>query len=343
MRARLHPALSAPTDLSLLLLAAVAGLCLGPIEVGLGQLGSILWALLGDAPLSELGLESKVVLFLRTPRVLLGALSGAGLAVAGALLQGLFRNPLADPSLVGVSSGAALFASLAIVGLPALAHGPLGGLGLSLSAFTGALLATFFLLRLSRREGQIEISTLLLGGVALNALAIAGTGLASYLASEEQLRSLSVWSFGSLGGATWTSASVALPLLIVGLGLAFGLARPLDALLLGEAEAGHLGVPVERVKRRAVLAVTLLVGVSVAHSGIIGFVGLLVPHLVRLRTGPGHRRLLPASALLGGALLLGADLVARLALPPAELPLGILTALLGAPCFLWLLERRGAR
>jgi iron complex transport system permease protein len=210
---------------------------------------------------------------------------------------------------------------------------------LPLAAFAGGLAATWLVYRLATRDGRTAVATLLLAGVALGAVAGAGTGLLLFLADDAQLRSVTFWSLGSLGGATWTALAGVAPLLLLALLVALALARPLNALLLGEAEAFHLGVRVERAKRMAVGVAALGVGAAVAVSGVIGFVGLVVPHLGRLALGPDHRRLLPASALLGAALLLLADLAARTVAAPAELPIGILTALVGAPFFLWLLLR----
>ena len=260
-------------------------------------------------------------------------------------MQGLFRNPLADPGLIGVSSGAALGAAFAIVG-----GALLGGLPealepylLSLCAFGGGLGVTALVYRLAHRSGQAEVSTMLLAGIALTALAGALIGLFTYLADDATLRMLTFWNLGSLGSASYGRLW---PLLLVTGIVALWLptrANALNALLLGESEARHLGFEVERLKRELVLCTALGVGAAVAAAGMIGFIGLVVPHLVRLLAGPDHRVVLPASALAGASLLLLADLVARLALQPAELPIGIVTALLGAPFFLYLLLRRRAR
>ncbi|HRI49292.1 MAG TPA: iron ABC transporter permease [Pseudomonadota bacterium] len=276
------------------------------------------------------------ILMLRLPRVVLGLAVGAGLGLAGAVLQGLFRNPLVDPGLVGVASGSALAASAAMV---------LGGSAwntppvLTAASFLGGLAAAASVQGLSRAGGRTIILSLLLAGVAINAITGALLGLLSYLATDSQLRNLAFWSLGSLGGATWPRALWALSLTALGGVSLLRLARPLNLLLLGEAEAEHLGVPVEAVKLRALLLCVLLVASSVALCGVIGFVGLVVPHLVRLLGGPNHRVVLPGSAILGAGLLLWADLLSRLAVAPAELPIGIVTASLGGPFFLGLLLR----
>lgn len=291
--------------------------------------------------------EALVLFQIRLPRTLLGLLAGAALAMSGALMQGLFRNPLADPSLVGVSSGAALAAAAAIVVGDRLiaAFWPAGTVLpfaiLPVAAFLGGLVTTTILYVIATREGRTSVTTMLLAGVALGALAGALTGLLVYIADDRQLRDLTFWSLGSLGGASWTRVAAIAPAVLLVLFSAPALARGLNALLLGEAEAYHVGVAVQRLKRLAILLTALAVGVAVAACGAIGFVGLVVPHVIRLACGPDHRILLPASALLGGALLVGADILARLVVAPSELPIGILTAAVGAPFFLWLLLRQG--
>lgn len=286
--------------------------------------------------------ETLVLKRIRLPRLLLGVLAGAGLGLAGALMQGLFRNPLADPGLIGVSSGAALAAGITIVlgGLwfPALPRA-LGSWTLVLMAFAGGMAVTALIVALARSQGGTRVALLLLAGVAVNALAMAGMGYLAFVSTDEQLRNVQMWMLGSLGGARWSA--VAVVALAVALALAMGLrlARALNALALGEAQATLLGAPVERAKRQAVACAALAVGAVTATTGIIGFIGLIAPHWVRLVAGPDHRVVLPGSALLGAALVLAADAVARTAVQPAELPLGVLTACLGAPLFLAMLLR----
>ncbi len=332
--------------LSMVLLAIVmASIGIGAVAIAPGDTLRIIAHALG-ADVAVDARQASVVLAIRLPRTLLGLLIGAGLATSGVLMQGLFRNPLADPGLIGISSGAALAAVAVIVlgatWLRGLSH-LFGIFTLPLAAFGGGLLTTTLVYRLSRRSGRTLVATLLLAGIALNALAGAGTGLLTFLATDEQLRSITFWSLGSLGGATWRAVAAAAPCVLLALVLAPRLAQPLNLLLLGEAEARHLGVNVERLKRTVVTLVALAVGAAVAVAGIIGFIGLVVPHLLRLALGPDHRGLLPGAALLGAALLLAADLVARTMVAPAELPIGIVTALLGAPFFLWLLLRDRAQ
>ena len=320
----------------LLLLVVVLALGIGAVAITPGQTLAILGAQVGVALPWEFSAQQQAVLLtIRAPRIVLGVLIGAGLAASGAALQGLFRNPLADPGLIGVSSGAALAAvAMIVLGLPALAtiSGDL--------AIYALPVATLLVGWLSHHDGRAQVATVLLAGIAINALAGAGTGLLTTLADDEQLRTLTFWSLGSLGGATWREVVATAPLMVLALALIAGCARTLNALLLGDREAGHLGFAVERTKRVLMAAAALAVGSAVAAAGIIGFIGLVVPHLLRLGQGPDHRFLLPGSALLGAALLVCADVLARTLAVPAELPIGIVTALLGGPFFFWLLWRQ---
>lgn len=288
-----------------------------------------------------LSARDRVVLYdIRLPRLALGLAVGAALAVCGALLQGLFRNPLADPGIVGVSAGAGLGAVVAIVLgglLPIGIAGLVGPSLVSLAAGFGGWIATLILYRIATSGRRTDVALMLLAGIALSALAGAATGVLTYIADDRQLRDLTFWSMGSLAGATWTKLAVTLPLIGLALAVAPRLARGLNALALGEAQAAHMGVDVQRVKRLAVLCAAVGTGAAVAVSGGIGFVGLVVPHLLRQAQGPDHRRLIPHAALLGAGLLVLADVVSRTIVAPAELPIGILTALFGAPVFLWML------
>nr|WP_185966298.1 iron chelate uptake ABC transporter family permease subunit [Pseudomonas mendocina] len=325
------------------MLALWLSLALGPVSLPLGDTLRAALRLLGLPFAADASVQQAELILsqIRMPRTLLGLAVGMVLALCGVAMQGLFRNPLADPGLVGVSSGAALGAAVAIVGGAAF-----GGLPeafapylLSACAFVGGLLVTALVYRLGRRDGQTNVATMLLAGIALTALAGAAIGLFTYLADDATLRTLTFWNLGSLNGASYARLW---PLLLATLAVALWLprrARALNALLLGESEARHLGFDVECLKRELVFCTALGVGAAVAAAGLIGFIGLVVPHLMRLLVGPDHRLLLPASALAGASLLLLADLVARLALAPAELPIGIVTALIGAPFFLYLLVR----
>lgn len=275
-----------------------------------------------------------VLVYVRFPRVILAALVGAMLAISGTTLQGIFRNPLADPGLIGVTAGAGLGASLWIV---LIGGGALGVWGLPIAAFSCGMLVTIGVWKISESDGKVHTVTLLLAGIALNSLAGACIGLMTFLADDEQLRSLTFWLLGGFGGSTWSVVFVTLPITIVGIFVLLQQASALNALSLGESEAYHLGVPTEALKRWSILGVALTVGAAVAAAGGIGFVGLVVPHLLRLIGGADHRFVLPGSALGGAILLILADLFSRTVVVPAELPVGIVTALIGGPFFLWLL------
>jgi len=262
-------------------------------------------------------------------------------------MQGLFRNPLADPGLIGVSSGAALAAVATIVlGGSVMRFVGLGAPPfdiLPLAAFAGGIATTVLLLRFAQPRGPGGIAALLLAGIGLNALAAAGTGVLIYLSDDRQLRDITFWTFGSLAGASWPRVAAVLPLIVAALVVLPLFARALDALALGDAEAGHLGVNTRRLTWAVAIAAAGAVGAAVAVSGLIGFLGIVAPHLARLLLGPAHRRLIPAAALLGATIILAADCVARLVVAPAELPIGLVSSALGAPVFLTLVQRARRR
>jgi iron complex transport system permease protein len=322
--------------------AFLAAVCLGPAPIApLDAVGALLARIgIGDVALGRT--ESVIVETIRLPRALLGAMIGVILAVSGGMMQGLFRNPLADPGLVGVSGGAAFAAALVIVlGGMNIVVMPFGSMVmLPLAAFTGGLLATLLVWRGGRQGGRTSIMLMLLVGIAINALMAAGIGVLVFIANDATLRTLTFWTLGSLGGSNWGLVAMVAPFTLILLVAAPVCARALNALMLGEGAAGHLGIAVERAKIIVIVTVALGIGASVAAAGIIGFVGIVVPHVLRLLMGSDNRRLLPAAALGGAALLLLADLVARTLVAPAELPIGILTTALGAPVFLFILLRR---
>ncbi|KVD01040.1 FecCD family ABC transporter permease [Burkholderia ubonensis] len=317
--------------------AAVAALCVGAYRIPPAELWA---ALTGDAAAQQ---ARAVLLDIRAPRVALALLVGGGFGAAGAAMQALFRNPLADPGLVGVSSGAALGATTTIVLGPALFAASAGAAVLPIAAFAGALAVAALVYRLAASRGRLALPLLLLAGIAINALAGAAIGLLTFAANDAQLRTLTFWSLGSLGGAQWPALAAVTPCVAIGCALLARERDALNALQLGETEALHLGVPVQRLKRRVLVAVALAVGALVSCAGIIGFIGLVAPHCIRLACGPDQRIVMPGAALLGALLTLAADLAARTVAAPAEIPLGVLTALLGAPFFLALLwKNRGA-
>ncbi|MDO5680485.1 MAG: iron ABC transporter permease [Pelistega sp.] len=287
--------------------------------------------------------SSQILLHIRLPRVFAALLVGGTLAICGAVMQGLFRNPLVDPGIVGVMSGASLAASFSIVlggtFMPVL-FARLGDYALPLVAFLGAWGMTLILYRFSRRGGSLNIAAMLLIGIALGALAGALTGLLTYAADDFQLRSLTFWSMGSLAIFDWHKLAILTFVTLFALPLLAREVRLLDALMLGEKVAGHLGFNIERAKQRLIFLVALLVGTAVSFAGGIAFIGLVVPHIVRGLVGSNHRYVFPASFLFGATLLCLADVMARTVVAPAELPIGIITALIGAPFLGYLVWRQ---
>lgn len=283
--------------------------------------------------------QQSVLYAIRLPRILLAVIVGMSLAVSGAAMQSLFRNPLADPGLIGIAGGAAFAVAVTIVLV-----GPLPGFfglyALSFAAFFGGLLTCFVIFRFASLVSGFSMIYMLLAGIAMNALTGAGTGFLTYISTDNQLRSLTFWTMGSFGGALWPAVVLVITIVLPTTLILISNAQKLNILLLGEQEARHLGVESERLKRTIIVCTALSIGAAVAVSGIIGFVGLVVPHLIRLVIGADHRLLLPASALLGGLLLLVADTFARILVAPAEMPVGILTSLIGGPFFLWLLFKQ---
>lgn len=308
-----------------LLLAVPWALLQGQVNVPV----SGLWAALSDASHPF----HVILVDLRLPRVLLALLVGALLAGAGTLCQGLFRNPLADPGLLGVTAGAAAGAATALVAGMSAALAP--------AACLAALAATVLVYRLGRVEGRLQVTRMLLAGIAVNALLGAWVAFLSTVSTDQQLRNVGFWMLGSFNGAVWPSVGLALIALAVLWGLARASLPALNVLSMGESEARHLGIDVAALQRRVIALSAFAVGIAVAGAGTIGFIGLVVPHLLRLLVGPDYRRLFPLALLLGALALVVADVIARQALAPAELPVGVLTALVGAPFFLLLLVRGG--
>ncbi len=337
------PAVVLAVLLGVLAIAAAAAAGVGAAGIPLDRLPAALGIAPGDP--ATVARDQLVLWSIRLPRIVLAIMVGGMLAVGGTVMQGLFRNPLADPMLAGISPGAGLAAAAAIVigdRLLAASKTTLPFEVLPVAAITGALITTTLLYRLATRSGRTSIATLLLAGIAIGALCNAGIGFLVFLADDRQLRDITFWLLGSLGGATWGKIAAIAPFAALMLaGLPF-IARGLDLIVLGEAEAFHMGVAVERLKRIAIVLVAAATGAAVSVAGVIGFVGIVVPHLLRLVIGPGHRLLLPAALCLGAILLLIADTFARVIAAPAELPIGIVTAAIGAPFFLSLLLRQRA-
>lgn len=324
-----------------LFIAVSFSLGIGAMDIPVFDVLVILLKKAGFFTTTEISISyATVINIVRLPRVVLGILVGAGLGISGAAVQGIFRNPLAEPGLIGISAGASLVA----VSIIALEIGLLSGLSnllgyylLAFGAFAGAGLSALLVYQISRTDGRSNVATMLLAGIAINALAGALTGLITYMANEQQLRNITFWMLGSLGGATWETVSAVFPFVMIPVVLLPLMGKALNAFALGEVQADHLGLKINTVKRNVVILSTMAVGASVAVSGIIGFVGLLVPHTVRLIIGVDHKYVLPASALLGALILTLADMIARTIAAPVELPIGVVTALLGTPLFLYIL------
>jgi iron complex transport system permease protein len=327
--------------LFLLLAVVILSSCIGAVRIAIPEFLSIIAYKTGlSDTVNFKPQQAAVLLNIRLPRVILGVLIGAGLGISGAAIQGLFRNPLAEPGLIGISAGATLFAVIIIVlevGFFSRLNGVIGFYAISLAAFFGACLTTFLVYRMSSRYGKTEITTLLLSGIAINSLAAGFVGLLTYMATNEQLPAITFWSLGSLGGANWETVSGLLPFVIIPVTILPFLSKSLNALALGDAQALHMGINVVTMKRTIILLATMAVGAAVAVAGIIGFIGLIIPHILRMTFTSDNRLVIPGSAILGAALLTAADMAARTIVAPAELPIGILTALIGTPVFMYII------
>lgn len=331
--------LTPPTLLVLAGMLAIATMVIGPYHVTFFQVWEIVLHHLISTPTDATTAEDLVVWTIRFPRAVAAFVVGAALAASGATMQGMFRNPLADPGLIGVSAGASVMAAFGIV----LARvwfdemsEILGFWLIPILAFVGGTVVTFFIYMVSLTPRGVNVVTMLLAGIAINAMVGAISGALTFVATDTQLRDMAFWSLGSLGGVSWKYMPVVTALAIVCVFMT-RLAKGLNALLLGEAEARHVGIDTRLLNRKCILLTALAVGFSVSIAGPIAFVGIVVPHLLRLIMGPDHRYLLPNSMMLGGCLLLFSDILAKTLFPPAELPIGIITASVGAPFFLWIL------
>ncbi|MFO1107578.1 MAG: iron ABC transporter permease [Bradyrhizobium sp.] len=327
---------------AVLALAAIVAFAVGAAGIPFARLPAAL-GISADASHPLTARDQLVLWSIRIPRIVAAAMVGGLLATSGAIMQGLFRNPLADPALVGVSSGGAFAAAAAIVFTDSQFGSGVRFMQnelLPLAAFAGSLATTIILYSIASRGGRTSIAVFLLAGLAIAAIANAGIGMLVFVADDRQLRDITFWLLGSLSGATWPKAATLAPVLALALIACLSIAKGLDVLVLGEAEAFHSGVDVERLKRISIVLVSAMTGVAVSVCGVVGFVGIVVPHLLRLAIGPAHRLLLPASGLLGAILMTGADTLARTIVAPAEMPIGILTAAVGAPFFLAILLRQ---
>jgi iron complex transport system permease protein len=290
---------------------------------------------------TEVSEADQYILFdLRLPRIVMGILIGSMLSVSGTCMQGMFKNPLATPDLIGITSGATLFAAMSIVlggVLKTFIPESLHFYMLSLMAFVGSLLTMLIVYKIATVNRKTNVVMMLLTGVAITAIGFAFTGFLIYISKEEQLRDLTFWNLGSLAGATWMKNGLLCGVLLISYFFLLGKGKSLNALMLGENDAKHLGVPVEKIKKQIVVFTALMVGITVAFAGTIGFVGLVIPYILRLIFKSNYQLILPLSAVFGGILLVVADTISRTIVAPSEIPIGILTAMLGAPVFILIL------
>lgn len=328
----------------LLLGAVIASASIGAMSFTPREMLKYLGQAFGWIPQTDAdALPRNVFLVLRLPRVFMAGLVGAVLGVAGALMQGLFRNPIVEPGLAGTSAGAALGASILFVfgGHSALTLlSPLGAFGVPVLAFIGAFIATMLVYRLSTSFGKVSVFTLLLAGIAVNAVCGAGTGFLSYIARDPQARDITFWNLGTFTTADWHGTELVGVAFTVCFAWVLRHGKSLNALMLGEDEAAYLGIDPARLILVLIVVNTIMVAVATAMVGVIAFIGLVIPHMLRMLKSSDYRFLLPASALLGALLMEVIDIVARVLIPPAELPIGIITAVIGAPVFLWILLRQ---
>ena len=326
-------------SLLLLVVLAVISLYMGVYEFEKHSITEIMATIFNPNTAIPEG-DRFVLLELRLPRIVMAILIGSALAVSGTCLQGMFKNPLATPDLIGITAGSTLFAAITIVlgssfkkYIPEVLHYSI----LSIGAFIGALIAMTFIYRISTSKGKTNVIIMLLSGVAITALTRAVTGFLTYLSTDEELRDLTFWEMGSLGAASWTKNGILAVVIAVAYSFLITKGKALNAMMLGERDAQHLGIPVEKVKKRIVILTALMVGTSVAFAGTIGFVGLIIPYILRLIFKSNYHIILPLSAVLGSILLLTADTISRTLVAPSEIPIGILTAFMGAPIFIAIL------
>jgi iron complex transport system permease protein len=328
-----------PVLVMLLIIMLLVAIAFGGVHLRVAEMSSSLKHFFsGDDPAN---IHEGVFLKIRLPRVLLCAVTGAILAVSGVLMQGLFRNPVVEPGLAGTSAGAAFGASIVFVlgvNLSPSLKSLTGPLLVPLFAFAGGLLATWMVYAIAKSAGRISVISLLLVGLAVNAVGLSGTGFMTYIARDPQARSITFWNLGNFSGASWTQVLIVTGVAICIFFISFRYARSLNALMLGEEEAVYTGVDTEKLKTKIMILNTAMVSVATAFVGVIGFMGLIVPHVMRLLIGSDHKKLLPASMIAGALLLTLADFGARMLLAPAEIPVGILTSLVGAPVFIILLK-----
>jgi iron complex transport system permease protein len=329
-----------PFTIVLLIVILLCAVAFGAVSIPIHDMFSgLLHVLQNKKPAN---IYEGVFIEIRLPRVLLCTITGAILSVSGVLLQGLFRNPIVEPGLIGTSAGAAFGASIVFVfaiRMSAEIRDLAGPLLVPVFAFGGGLLATFLVYSISKSQKRISVTSLLLVGIAINAIGLSGTGFMSYIARDPQARSITFWNLGTFSGATWPQVGITWAVAIIVFIISFRYSKQLNALILGEEEATHLGVEPEKLKRRIMILSTAMVAVATAFVGVISFIGLIVPHILRLLIGSDNKKLIPASMIMGAIILTVADMGARLLIAPAEVPIGIITSIAGAPVFIFLLKK----
>lgn len=326
-----------------LIISAPITLSLGAESIAISDILSVLFHHFGFSDQTDVSQQHDAIIWvIRFPRIIMALAIGGALAVTGAAMQGLLRNPLADPSIIGISSGGALTAAITIVLFPSLliSGSWIGVSILSFMTFIGVIGVTILIFSLATHKGKIDVLYLLLSGIAINAIAWAGTGFLNFVADDQQLRSLTFWTMGSLSGSNYTNSLMMMAISVVSLIVFYSFYKGLNALVLGESQAKHLGIPVEKLKWIIIIFTALCVGTAVSFTGMIGFVGLVIPHIFRLWAGADYRFLIPASFFGGSLLMLWADTFSRVVVAPVELPIGIVTAFIGAPAFIYLILKQ---
>ena len=319
---------------------------IGPVQININQSTEIIlsyFKLISEENISFNQIQKMVLLDIRIPRLILAILVGAGLGMSGAILQGLFRNPLIDPGFIGVSSGAAVGALFAIMFSQFFYFyfdTNISNFLLPILAMSGSFITTFIIYRISKSAYKTNIMTMLLAGIAVNALSGSIIGLFINFTSDLELRSFTFWTLGGLDTADWQVVSIVALFILSSIIFIYSIRNKLDIFMLGDAQAHHLGVNVESLKKKIILFSAIIVGISVAFCGMIGFIGLVTPHLIRLFIGPKHKYLIPGSALLGSIILVISDLISKTIISPAQLPIGVITSLIGAPFFIFLIIKQ---
>ena len=329
-----------------LIILCIISLGYGPVKISLSQITNVLLYNLNLIDLADINsfnqIHNTVLINIRFPRMILAILVGVGLGTSGAILQGLFRNPLVDPGFIGVSSGAAVGAMIAIM-FSSIISSYLNPFLLPVLAMSGAFITTILIYKMSKISNKTNIMVMLLSGIAINALAGAIIGFFVSISTDAELRSFTFWTLGGLDSANWQLVAIMFLIIMSSYCIIHSFIDRMDVFMLGDSEAQHLGIDIEKLKKTIILISSIMVGISVSFCGMIGFIGLVTPHLIRLFIGPNHKYLIPGSALLGAVILLVSDLISKTIMSPAQLPIGVVTSAIGAPFFIWLIINQKRR